>query len=86
MAYYYVLNFYFYYFFDIIGNQCLESDSCQSNSTLDIYHCDETYCIPKSLVCNGIPDCLRAQDEAVSECGNILNLILFLKYTICVFL
>ncbi|XP_026810792.1 G-protein coupled receptor GRL101-like isoform X1 [Rhopalosiphum maidis] len=54
-------------------NQCLESDSCQSNSTLDIYHCDETYCIPKSLVCNGIPDCLRAEDEAVSECGCLQN-------------
>ncbi|XP_029345131.1 G-protein coupled receptor GRL101-like [Acyrthosiphon pisum] len=66
-------------------NQCLESDSCQSNLTSDVYHCDETYCIPKSFVCNGIPDCLQAQDEAVSECGNILK-ILFLNYTICVFL
>lgn len=61
-----------YWLFYTIGNQCLESDSCQSNLTLDVYHCDETYCIPKSFVCNGIPDCHQAQDEAVSECGNIL--------------
>lgn len=60
------------------GNQCLESDSCQSSSTHDIYHCDATHCIPKSLVCNGIPDCHQSQDESVSECGKIIS-IFYLK-------
>lgn len=70
-------DFHFYRLLDnITGNQCLESGSCVSNSTSDVYHCDDTYCIPKSLVCNGIPDCHQAQDEAVSECGNIYIYIL----------
>ncbi|KAF0721097.1 G-protein coupled receptor GRL101-like [Aphis craccivora] len=69
--------------YNILSNQCLESDSCQLNSTSDIYHCDETYCIPKSFVCNGIPDCFRGQDEAVSECG--ICIIYFKLVTIRLF-
>lgn len=56
------------------GNQCMDTDSCQSNSTHNVYHCDDTHCIAKSLVCNGIPDCFQAQDETVSECGKIMKL------------
>jgi len=56
------------------GNQCSESDSCQANSTQNIYRCDDTHCIPKSLVCNGIPDCFQAQDEVVSECGEFAEI------------
>lgn len=58
----------------VTGNQCLEADSCQVNSTHEIYLCDDTHCIPKSLVCNGIPDCLQAQDETVSECGKSMEI------------
>ncbi|XP_050428595.1 G-protein coupled receptor GRL101-like [Adelges cooleyi] len=46
---------------------------CQSNSTVEMFHCNATECIPKSLVCNGIPDCQMAQDESVFECGCLQN-------------
>ncbi|XP_050537187.1 G-protein coupled receptor GRL101-like [Daktulosphaira vitifoliae] len=46
---------------------------CHSNSTVEIFHCNSTHCIPKSLVCNGIPDCHLGQDESVSECGCLQN-------------
>lgn len=58
----------------LAGDQCLESDSCQSSSTHKIYHCDDKHCIPKSLLCNGIPNCPLAQDEAISECGKTLKM------------
>lgn len=66
--------------FIISGNQCLASDLCKFNSTRDIYHCDDTHCVPKSLVCNGIQDCPSGQDEAVSECGKKFS-VLVLRMT-----
>lgn len=56
------------------GNQCMESDSCHSNMTHKMYHCDDTHCIPESQVCNGIPDCFQAQDETVSVCGKTIKM------------
>lgn len=63
--------------FFIIGFQCLDSNSCQSNLNNDIYHCDDTHCISKSQVCNGIPNCLQAQDESISECGKTIYIIYY---------
>lgn len=56
----------------------MEPEFCQSNLNDTIYHCDDSHCILKSQVCNGIPDCLQAQDEALSECGEKLKIYYFI--------
>lgn len=39
------------------------------NNSDNEFHCDETKCIPKLKVCNGIPDCENGEDEHVRHCG-----------------
>ena len=33
----------------------------------DQFQCDDHYCIPKDLVCNGYPECPDSSDE--KDCG-----------------
>ncbi|XP_024084029.1 G-protein coupled receptor GRL101-like isoform X2 [Cimex lectularius] len=39
----------------------------------DVFRCDETVCVAKTVRCNGIPDCPGAEDESVMECGCLEN-------------
>lgn len=64
----------FFFILCLAGDQCLEADICQFNWTHKTYYCDEKHCIPKFLLCNGIPNCPMAQDETISECGKMLKI------------
>ncbi|KAF6202508.1 hypothetical protein GE061_002904 [Apolygus lucorum] len=43
------------------------------NSTSSVFRCDESSCVSKSSVCNGVPDCPDGQDESVQQCGCLPN-------------
>ncbi|VVC28732.1 Hypothetical protein CINCED_3A011872 [Cinara cedri] len=48
---------------------CTTNLTQDTNTNLTHYHCDDTYCILRDKLCDGIQNCPQAQDEAVSECG-----------------
>lgn len=39
------------------------------NSSVAVFHCDISACVPKASLCNGIPDCHDGKDESVAQCG-----------------